>query len=64
MKPSTLVPLGTCMFFVGCIWLYTILYNTDWYVEHVHSALLMSIIIIIVFLILFGGIMFILSKFE
>jgi hypothetical protein len=64
MKPSKLAPIAIICVALGSTWTYTLLYDMDWYVVHVHSNVLMGIFIILALLMLFGGLMLILSRFE
>lgn len=64
MKPSRLIPIAIICIAVGGIWINTMLYNAEWYAQHIHSNILMGIFIILALLMLFGGIILILSRFE
>ncbi len=64
MKPSKLVPFAIMCVALGLAWTYTLLYKIDWYVSHLHNNVLTGIFIILALLILFSGLILILSIFE
>ena len=64
MKPSKLLNVGILCFLVGFIWTCTFLFGIKWYVANVQSNILMAAFILIALLMLFGGLVIILSKLE
>ena len=64
MKPSSLLPLAIICVAIGAAWIFTLLYNMEWWVRHTSSGFVMAIIIIAAFSITFSGLIMLASCFE
>lgn len=64
MKPKQRFYLGLAILLIGVAWMLTMVYNMEWYVEHIPNLCIMGICISISIAMAIGGFIMIFSYFE